>query len=235
MCGDEVENKHSCTLNTLTSFRIRSNLASYVWHRPLVASFLMFSRRGGGRAGKKLQVCPCVTLQSCFCCHLLPFRSIHVGGICVTSRRLGCLVQVRHYSCSACLLRFMLPIQDIRHWSILENRIGLLLGLSDFFKHKLSAASPLQHTRMIMITVVLNGVGIWTWRHHRGFAANLANVLWRQGSPSISASILGEDNHGTMGCAPTISLGCLTLFFRIKYRQKLTSRMWKKKTSFEIR
>lgn len=199
----------------------------------------MFSRRGGG-AGRAKN-CKFVLVSPCkvgFCCHSLPFRSIHVGGICVTSRRLGCLVQVRHYSSSACLLRFMLPIQDIRHWSILENRIGLLLGLFDFFKHKLSAASPLQQTRMIMITVVLNGVGhgIWTWlrRHHPGFVANLANVLWRQGSPSISASILGEDNHGTMGCAPTISLGCLTLFFRIKYRQKLTSRMWKK-TSFEIR
>lgn len=36
----------------------------------------MFSRRGGGgRAGKKLQVCPCVTLQSWF---LLPFVAISV-------------------------------------------------------------------------------------------------------------------------------------------------------------
>ena len=61
---------------------------------------------GGGRAGKKLQVCPCVTLQSWFCCHSLPFRSIHVGGICVTSRRRGCFVQVRRYSSSACLLCF---------------------------------------------------------------------------------------------------------------------------------
>lgn len=129
----------------------------------------MFSRGGGGRAGKKLQVCPCVTLQSWFCCHLLPFRSIHVGGICVTSRRLGCWVQVRHYSNSACLLRFMLPIQDIRHWSILENRIAA--WLTWFFQAQaLSSQSCLQQTRMI--TVVLNGVGIWTRRHHQGFAAN---------------------------------------------------------------
>ena len=94
MCGDEAENTY---ILHMTSFKnqIRLNILC-------VASTTSFSHvfwGGGGRAGKKMQAWPCVTLKSWFCCHSLPFRSIHVGGICVTSRRLGCLVhQHRQFS-----------------------------------------------------------------------------------------------------------------------------------------
>lgn len=222
MCGDEVENKHSCTLNTLTSFEIRSNLASYVWHRPLVFSCFL---GGGGQGGQKI--------ASLSLCHfaklvLLPFVAISVHSCW---RDLRNKQEAGMLSSSSTLLKFSLFATF--HVANSGHQTLKYIGESDCCLAYLIFSSTSAQQPVLFATdkddyCSFEWCGYLDTTTSPRICCKLANVLWRQGSPWISDSILGEDNHGTMGCAPTISLGCLTLFFGIKYRQKLTSRMWKK-------